>query len=1231
MLVLFLFSLFKSTTSEILIGLITSDLTDLTYLSLLSSSLPGLQFKIRNSLDLSEPPEFLWVKIELANNKAPWSIPNEFFERQVQVILDAGNLEVYSEYLSIQAIINDLLHVIIDRPINTLVGEIPSANTLFTVLNYITEAMALHDLIQNYGWQNLALIYDESTNNIEIAKSLKSMLTLPIEIKDELILNEFDTMSYQTLYRRLESTTRDSDARVIVVMASPILASMLLRAADESVMGGSGYAWIFSSSTMSYIGQIAKDSHADIAPETFGILKTGAIGIMAVDQMGLVENRLEDIESILYAIVNAVHILGDVTGTELCQYILMNPHIHSLNKSVRFDSTGVKITDLYMYNMHNFAVNLVGLWDYSLRSYSFEGYQEIVWPGLSTIPPNDKIPIIKLGLLYPLTDIEGKIDPNGQEIKNGFDLAISEINSIAGFLGDYMIQTVAKDTLLSTSLAAVNLKQLASYNILGFVGPYGSDLAIAYAQASGSSTKQIPIVSYEATDSSLSDSTIYPSFLRTVQPDGLQAVAVAMVLNIYNWKSIGVIYTTDSMGVGIYESFQSNVKTLDIIMENDEDKKTVRVSVSSSGSLDQVTLDDIENALDEIVRKQIKIIVFLGNPVISLQLAKVGHAKELFGSEYSWIGTMWLDDGILSDLDTTYADDKSNILKVLNGAVGLAYRGALDVDGATFAASYKAAYNAEYTSFAMLAYDTAYLFGYTLQGMISRGEDFNSGKDLVDSLRAADFNGASGKIKFSEGTNDRSAYGYTIINVQDGKLIKVKEYDPINPNMFNDYDNVTLIWGGGELSPPSDSWSQYYDCPFAEHMSKVDSTGVAIIIVIGVVLFLLTLGLSIFSYKKWRQIEIILITEPVVRSWKDTLVQIQIFIEYFQFIAIAPTFQSLKIVVEAASNIFMLDIMKVAQSSKGDYWIMLGAVCALCYSWFVLVILIMANAEIWLKRVPLCQRMLSLMNALFLPFFGNTMFLPSLALLLDVFVCDHQAQGHAYVWRDCYMECWGDKHKPYIVMSVIAIALYEPVAVFSRPLWQQAKTGLNIKIKPFFLLFKTCMQILLIAVGKSLQGITPMGHGVVFSVLMLGFTITTYKIQPFNYHRCNLWEFSSLLAVSYMSILATLSYAGDSTNIGWFIGLIIGWLIIIGGTILYQRKYMPNLLVPAGDNKSRKKLYDVLSSNKVVNYEDDNSKGELNAEIPYNHGGGNVPESSFIPNNNNGGQSYSEDEVIPIN
>jgi hypothetical protein len=304
-------------------------------------------------------------------------------------------------------------------------------------------------------------------------------------------------------------------------------------------------------------------------------------------------------------------------------------------------------------------------------------------------------------------------------------------------------------------------------------------------------------------------------------------------------------------------------------------------------------------------------------------------------------------------------------------------------------------------------------------------------------------------------------------------------------------------------------------------------------------------------------------------------------------------------VLQAASNIFMLDIIKVAQEDKSSYWLLLAVVCSMCYIWFALVMCIVLNVEKWLNRAPFLQRSLAMMNALYLPLIGNTMFLPFTALLLDVFVCDHQAQDSTFIWRDCYFKCWDDQHYSYVAMSTIAIACFEPIAVFSRPLWQVAKTGLNLMAKPYFLLFKTCVQILLIAVGKSLQGTSPVAHGVVFSVLMLAFTIITFKIKPFNYHRCNLWEVSSLIAVFYMSFLATLSHAANPEHLAWFIVLMIGWGVTAVGTFLIQRFKCPNLLINPSEANTKKKILDnILRKSKDMNGNDmDKTQLKVNDEL----------------------------------
>ena len=102
------------------------------------------------------------------------------------------------------------------------------------------------------------------------------------------------------------------------------------------------------------------------------------------------------------------------------------------------------------------------------------------------------------------------------------------------------------------------------------------------------------------------------------------------------------------------------------------------------------------------------------------------------------------------------------------------------------------------------------------------------------------------------------------------------------------------------------------------------------------------------------------------------------------------------------------------------------------------------------------------------------------------------------------MICWQSEHYSYIIFATISIVLYEPLAVIFRPIWQQAKSGAHLKVKPFFLLIKTCVQILLVSVGKSLQGNSPVAHGVVYSILMVAFIMVTYKFKAFNYNRTDL-------------------------------------------------------------------------------------------------------------------------------
>jgi ABC-type branched-subunit amino acid transport system substrate-binding protein len=315
-----------------------------------------------------------------------------------------------------------------------------------------------------------------------------------------------------------------------------------------------------------------------------------------------------------------------------------------------------------------------------------------------------------------------------------------------------------------------------------------------------------------------------------------------------------VIYTDNDYGQSIYESFATNVVGLEIDIENDEKYRKIRAENESSELSDE-TKDDIEDALNEIVRNQLKIIVYLGDVYVGAYLAKEAYSKELYGEYYAWIGGMWLNDEMIALLDTEYSSDKDDILEVLNGAIGLGLAGPVGAAGEAFTAAYAAEYGADYTPYAMYAYDAVYLYAYTIQAMLEKGDDINNGSELMEGLRAADFKGASGSVKITEGSNDRNSIGYLIINMQDGVPEITAVYDPANANLFVNTD-IELQWSDDQSSPPDDEWDTEYDCPFAEHMVTLSSDGQGVVGGIIGSLFVITLILGILSYMKWRSIEI---------------------------------------------------------------------------------------------------------------------------------------------------------------------------------------------------------------------------------------------------------------------------------------------------------------------------------------------------------------------------------------
>ncbi|XP_069390309.1 extracellular calcium-sensing receptor-like [Paralichthys olivaceus] len=93
--------------------------------------------------------------------------------------------------------------------------------------------------------------------------------------------------------------------------------------------------------------------------------------------------------------------------------------------------------------------------------------------------------------------------------------------------------------------------------VLGIVGDSFSTFSIATSDVIG--LFRLPIVSYFATCSCLSDRQRFPSFFRTIPSDAFQVRAMIQILKHFGWTWAGLLVSDDDYGLHVSRSFQSDL------------------------------------------------------------------------------------------------------------------------------------------------------------------------------------------------------------------------------------------------------------------------------------------------------------------------------------------------------------------------------------------------------------------------------------------------------------------------------------------------------------------------------------------------------------------------------------------------------------------------------------------------------------------------------------------------
>ncbi|XP_041850952.1 extracellular calcium-sensing receptor-like [Melanotaenia boesemani] len=93
--------------------------------------------------------------------------------------------------------------------------------------------------------------------------------------------------------------------------------------------------------------------------------------------------------------------------------------------------------------------------------------------------------------------------------------------------------------------------------VLGIVGDPFSTFSIATSDVIG--LFRLPLVSYFATCSCLSDRQRFPSFFRTIPSDSFQVHAMIQILKRFGWTWAGLLVSDDDYGLHVAQSFQTEL------------------------------------------------------------------------------------------------------------------------------------------------------------------------------------------------------------------------------------------------------------------------------------------------------------------------------------------------------------------------------------------------------------------------------------------------------------------------------------------------------------------------------------------------------------------------------------------------------------------------------------------------------------------------------------------------
>ncbi|XP_071955622.1 metabotropic glutamate receptor 4-like [Antedon mediterranea] len=382
---------------------------------------------------------------------------------------------------------------------------------------------------------------------------------------------------------------------------------------------------------------------------------------------------------------------------------------------------------------------------------------------------------------------------------------------------------IPPDSFRSESCTGTSSPQQCSSDIVAVIGTERSSTSISAAIMYG--LIHLPMVSYFASSDDLTDTILYPYFMRVVPPDRFQVKAMVDLMLDFNWNYISVLYTDDSYGRNavknlMQELLYSTNKNRPICIANN-----IAVGTDWDSTEDFLDITDILKASSNskvivLIVDQVQANGFLG----ALRVAGLTGQFQIIGSDAWGSNVDEIDEDNLivaqgslkTHFHTTRVEAYEEYFQTLTPENNKenpwfqeywdTYLSNITTNGTQNQREYTDSFSKD--SSISLVMDTVMTIAYAMDSMVNDSYSVTDGDMLFSYMINTSFVGSSGSIEFDENGDLQGIYNIDTIQLVDGnyQIKNIGTWQSASENRLQ-LDQFQMMWivNGSRSDSPIES------------------------------------------------------------------------------------------------------------------------------------------------------------------------------------------------------------------------------------------------------------------------------------------------------------------------------------------------------------------------------------------------------------------------------------------